>query len=364
MKTRARDTDAPAADSAGSLWATILAGGIGARFWPASTPARPKQLLPLAGPDPLVVDALRRAETLAPRDRLRILAPRRLVDPIAAATGLGPAAFVVEPEPRGTGPALVQAAWVIAQADPKAVMVSLHADHAVRPGSALRKTVLAAAEIAARDELLVVVAVPPSRPETGYGYICPGSPLDAPGKAAAFRVDRFVEKPGGAEAARLIAAGARWNAGIFVWPVATFLEEAAARSPEIAVALPALEKGDAAAFFERCASVSVDHAVLERSPRVGAVDATFEWDDVGSWEALARTRGADRNGNVRQGDVIASKASGNIAVAEQGRVALLGVDGLLVVRTEDTTLVMPRSESPALKSYLDALPELQDGSGG
>ncbi len=346
----------PAASSCdGSLWATILAGGIGSRFWPASTPARPKQLLPLAGPDPLVVDALRRAESLVPPSRLKMLAPESLVEPIRAATGLGAEAFLLEPEPRGTGPALAQAAWEIGQADPEAVMVSLHADHLVRPDSAFREVVLAGAEVARRERLLLSVAAPPDRAETGYGYIRPGRPLEAQGGHRAYRVDSFVEKPRQPEALHLVESGARWNTGIFIWPVRVFLEEAALCAPEIARAFPELERGDSAAFFAACAPISVDDAVLARSARVGAVDASFEWDDVGSWESLSRTRGADGAGNVCQGEVSASEASRNIAVAEQGRVVLLGVEDLLVVRTEDTTLVMPRRESPNLKRYLDDL---------
>lgn len=339
----------------GSLWATVLAGGIGSRFWPASTPDRPKQLLPLAGPDPIVVDALRRAESLAPRNRLKVLAPASLAGPIGAAADLGPDAFLVEPEPRGTAPALVRAAWEIARADPEAVMVSLHADHLVRPASAFRETVLAAAEVARRERILVTVAALPDRPETGYGYLRPADPLDAPGEHRAYRVGMFVEKPAEAEAVRLLESGARWNTGIFIWPASVFLEEAAAHAPEVARALPELERRGAEAFFAACAPVSVDDAVLARSERVGAVDASFEWDDMGSWESLSRTRAADRDGNVREGDVVASEASRNIAVAEQGQVVLLGVDDLLVVRTKDTTLVMPRRESPHLKRHLDKI---------
>ncbi len=353
----------PDAQAGERLWATILAGGAGSRFWPASTPARPKQLLPLAGPRPLVADALRRAESIASPDRVRVLAPPGLVASIGEATGLGADAFFVEPEARGTGPALVRAAWEIAQTDPAAVMVSLHADHLLRPESAFRDTVRAGAEIARREQLLVIVASPPDRPETGYGYVRPGPALPAPPGARGYRVDAFVEKPEADEAGRLVADGARWNAGIFIWPVRLFLSEAAARSPEMAGAMRQLDRGDVAAFFEQCRPVSVDEAVLERSPRVGAVDATFEWDDVGSWESLARTRTADPHGNVRQGDVVAADASGNIAVAETGRVVLLGVSGLLVVRAGDTTLVMPRRESPHLKQYLDALPDLRDPAG-
>lgn len=342
----------------------MLAGGVGSRFWPLSTARRPKQLLPLAGSRPLVVDALDRVEGLAPPEKVRVLAGRELVPPLQEVTGLGDESFWVEPRSKGTGPALAWAAWRIAQADPEAVQVSLHADAVIEPAEAFRDAIEAGIRLARRDRLLVVVAATPDRPETGFGYVAPGSPLDAPAPHRAWRVRSFVEKPDAATAARYVDQGYRWNTGIFIWPVRTFLEEATARAPELSPALALLQnaksgRGDAPAgqdraraFFQRAESVAVDVAVLERSPRVAALEATFRWDDLGSWESLARTRPADAMGNVSQGHVRLGESANNIAVADSGRVVLLGVDDLLVVRTDEVTLVMPRTKTPRLKQYL------------
>ena len=339
-----------------SVWVTILAGGAGHRFWPLSTPERPKQLLPLASSRPLIHDTIERVRGFIPTQRLRILAGEDLVAPLRAATGLGRESFLVETRARGTGPVLARAAWEIARDDPGAIMVSLHSDHMIEPARALRDVLGAAVQIAHRDRLLLTVAAAPDRPETGYGYIRPGEPLEAPGGHRAYRVGAFVEKPGTRTAARYIQEGYRWNTGIFVWTADVFLGEVERCAPEIARALPRLEEGDAGAFFEETARISVDEAVLERSSRVACIDAGFRWDDVGSWESLARNRPADGQGNVSEGDVHLSGSSGNIAVAGDGRLALLGVDDLLVVQTEHVTLVMPRSESPRLKEYLRGLP--------
>lgn len=338
------------------VWVTILAGGAGHRFWPLSTPERPKQLLPLASSRPLIFDTIERVRGFIPTERLRVLAGEDLVAPLRAATGLGPESFLVETRARGTGPVLARAAWEIARTDPGAIMVSLHSDHMIEPARALRDVLGAAVEIASRDRLLLTVTAPPDRPETGYGYIRPGDPLEAPEGHRAYRVGAFVEKPGPATAARYIQEGYRWNTGIFVWEADVFLSEVEACAPEIARALPLLEQGDTAAFFEETAKISVDEAVLERSGRVACIDAAFRWDDVGSWESLARNRPADEHGNVSEGDVHLSESAGNIAVSDSGHLALLGVDDLLVVRTEHVTLVMPRSESPRLKEYLEGLP--------
>ena len=339
------------------LWVTILAGGVGSRFWPISTPRRPKQLLPLASEDPLIVDTLRRARKLEAGDRLRVLTGRSMVEPIQRVTGLRDPHFLVEPQAKGTGPVLFWAAWELARLDPEAVIVSLHSDHVIRPPDAFVDVLLTGASIAAAESLLLTVAIPPDRPETGYGYIKPGAPLDAPEGHRAYRVDRFVEKPDADTAADYVSQGYRWNSGIFIWPARTFLEEATAHAPEIAKGIPALESGDVEGFFQTVDTTTVDEAVLERSGRVGSIDATFRWDDVGGWEALSRTRESDGAGNTLHGQVNVVESSGNIAFSERGRLVLLGVDDLVLVQTEEMTVVLPRKEAPNLKRYLAQLPE-------
>ncbi|MXW16551.1 MAG: mannose-1-phosphate guanylyltransferase [Gemmatimonadetes bacterium] len=348
-----------------SVWVTILAGGAGHRFWPLSTPERPKQLLPLASSQPLILDTIERVRGFVPGERLRVLAGEDLVEPIRGATGLGRESFMVETRARGTGPVLARAAWEIERADPGAIMVSLHSDHMIEPVEAFRDVLAAAVDIAHRDRLLLAVAAPPDRPETGYGYIRPGEALPAPAGHRAYRVGAFVEKPGPTRAARYVEEGCRWNTGIFVWAAGVFLQELERCAPEITCALPHLETGDTGAFFEATARISVDEAVLERSERVACIDASFRWDDVGSWESLARNRPVDERGNVIEGEVHLSGSADNIALAGSGRLALLGVRDLLVVQTEHVTLVMPRSESPRLKEYLQGLPPrlLQPASG-
>ena len=352
-----------------SVWVTVLAGGAGTRFWPLSTPQRPKQLLNLAGPQPLVADTVARVRGFVPAGNIRVLTGAHLAEPIQRATGLGDESFLIETRARGTGPALAWAAWEIASADTDAVMISLHSDHVVTPTSRFREVLAAAAEIARRDDLLVTVAVPPDRPETAYGYISPGEALSAPKGHTAYRVAAFVEKPGPDDAARYVAAGYRWNSGIFVWRAAVFLAELRTHAPGIARALPALERGDVTAFFNQTQAASVDEALLERSASVAAIDATFDWDDIGSWEAVARLSPPDADGNVRVGDAHVAGGEGNIAFADAGRVVLFGADDMLVVRTDDVTLVMPRSELVRLKQHLKDLPAraaraVDDGGGG
>jgi len=337
------------------VWVTILAGGVGSRFWPVSTPDRPKQLLPLASERPLIVDTVERARTLVPDDRIRILAGDHLAGPFQRVLpDLGSDSYWIEPRARGTCPVLAWAAWRLKRLDPEAVMVSLHADHLIRPVERLEETLNTAVEVARRDQLLLSVGVEPDRPETGYGYVAPGELLPSAGAVTAHRVKAFHEKPSIEVARRYIDEGYLWNTGIFIWSAALLLEEIKTHAPEVALHLEELETS-VESFFDAVPVSVVDRAVMERSGRIGTVTASFEWDDVGSWEALSRTRTGDARGNVLLGDAQAVEADGNIVFSESGGVVLFGTQELVVVRTGERTVVMPRDRAPDLKELLAQL---------
>ena len=334
------------------VWVVVLAGGVGSRFWPVSTPERPKQVLPLAGDRPLIADTIERARVLVPDERIRILAGEHLAERLRAAlTDFDEAGLWVEPRARGTGPVLAWAAWRLARMDPDAVMVSLHADHVIRPLAAFEETVQAAVEVARRDELLVCVGAVPDRVETGYGHVEPGEAVATSTRAKAYRVRAFHEKPDPDTARRYVNAGYLWNTGIFVWKASVLLEEIEAHAPEIRDHLPLLERSSQA-YFDAVPVSVIDKAVMERSARAATVGATFEWDDVGSWEALSRTRPLDAAGNVVVGQGRAVDARGNVIFSEAGSVILFGTEDLVVVRTGDLTLVLPRHRAADLKTLL------------
>jgi mannose-1-phosphate guanylyltransferase len=343
------------------LWVVILAGGIGSRFWPASTPSHPKQLLPLASDQPLIRDTVERILPLVPAERLRILTGGALAEPILRALPeLGPGNLLIEPRAAGTAPVLAWAAAEIERRDPDAVMISLHADHVISPPEGFRARLARAARLAAEHRRLLTLGARPDRPETGYGYVRVGAPLPGggPGSDSGYEVAAFVEKPDLATARLYLQEGGYlWNTGLFVWRVADLLEQIELHTPELADLVPLLREGGAEEFFRRAPTLSIDEGLLERSDRVAVLPADFHWDDIGSWDALYRTHARDEAGNVLLGDAHAVDATGCALDAEGGPIVAFGVDDLVIVRTGGVTFVAHRDRSSRLKELLARLPE-------
>ncbi len=337
-----------------SRWAVILAGGVGSRFWPLSTPRRPKQLLPLVSDAPLLADTVGRLAALIPAERTLIVTSSSLAASVRAMLGQLPAENVIaEPRAAGTAPALAWAAATISRRGaPEDVMICVHADWAIGDDAEFRATLARATEVAESQRSLVTVGVVPARPDPGFGYIEPGEVL-----ASARRVKRFAEKPNRETAARMVASGYLWNSGIFVWRAIDFLSEVRAHSPEVAPSLPLAESGDIDRFFSEVTPISVDEGVLERSARGLVIPGDFGWDDVGSWAALHRVRRRDELGNATFGDVHSVSASNNVVHAEGGSVVLYGVDDLVVVSRAGMTLVTTRERAAELKLLLEVLPK-------
>jgi mannose-1-phosphate guanylyltransferase len=337
-----------------SRWAVVLAGGVGSRFWPLSTPTRPKQFLALVDHRPLLVATLERLAPLVPASRTLVLTNASLREAVRAYAPAVPSENIIaEPRAVGTGGALAWAASEIARRDTEdAVMLSVHADWAVQDDAGFRAALSRAADLAELHSALVTVGVVPNRPDTGFGYILPGEPI----ADDANRVERFVEKPDRANAARMIGEGALWNSGIFAWRVGDFLAEVRALSPELAPALAAAG-GDANTFFARATPVTVDVGVLERSARVVVMPGSFGWDDVGTWASLARVRQQDERGNAASGPVVLVDADDNVVHAEGTDVVLYGVSDLVVVARHGLMLVTTKEHSADLKALVTQLPD-------
>ena len=305
---------------------------------------------------PLILQTVERILPLVPVDHIRVLTGAALAAPILdAVPQLGAEHLMLEPRARGTAPVLLWAAHALAASDPNSVMVSLHSDHVIEPDDAFRVALARAAELSVRHQRLFTIGATPTRPDTGYGYIKPGSALPEAGDAHI--VDRFVEKPDRAKAERYIADSYLWNTGIFIWPTRLLLDEIGRHTPELADLLPLLDRGDVAAFFERAPTLSIDEGVLERSSAVGVLRAAFRWDDVGAWDAVGRNRAADEHGNVAEGDAHFVNAQNCIAWADEGSIVAFGTNDLVIVRTRGITFVAPRERTPDLKRLLAELPD-------
>jgi mannose-1-phosphate guanylyltransferase len=328
----------------------VLAGGVGSRFWPLSTPERPKQLLPLVTEHPLLVDTLNRLTPIVPIERTLVLTNAGIRQQVANIAGLPDTNLIAEPRPAGTAAALAFAAQEIAfRESPNASMICVHADWAVTDEAKFLSSMVAAVAAAEKHSSLVTVGIVPSRPDPGFGYICPGGEVET----GVLRVERFVEKPDKLRAAKMVADGYFWNSGIFAWRVGDFLDEIRSHTPEVA---PALGSASIDEFFGRVKSISVDVGVLERSSRVLVIPGRFGWDDVGTWGALARVRARDGAGNYSYGRVFARDAHDNVVHADgHDTIVLDGVSGLVVVECEGVTLVTTIDRSADLKGLLETL---------
>jgi mannose-1-phosphate guanylyltransferase len=344
------------------LWAVILAGGIGSRFWPLSSSHRPKQVLALVSERPLIAESVARLEGLVPHERILVVTSHDIAPQIRAAIPMIPEANVlVEPRPLGTAAAVVWAAGEIRhRAGPDALFCCMHADLAVAFVDAFRHVVREAARVAATDDNLVAIGVHTTRAETAFGYLMPGMPLRADNPLSAggaCHVISFEEKPARPRAEALVREGALWNSGIFVWRTRVILAAMAQHCVELGESIATLDTRDQDTFVGAVKSVSIERGLFERcSGGLVVVPGDFGWDDVGTWAALRRARELDDTGNGASGRSHFTDASGNVVHAEGSPVVLYGVDGLLVVTLPGLTFVTTVERAADLKPLLDSLP--------
>jgi mannose-1-phosphate guanylyltransferase len=319
----------------------VLAGGRGERFWPWSRPERPKQLLPLARDGrSLLASTLGRVRRLVPPERCLVLTASDLVTAVKRECPAG-TRVLGEPAGRNTAPAIAAAAHLFRSASAEASFAVLPADHAIDDEAAFASDLEHGFAAAEQSAVLVTFGIPPTAPETSFGYIRRGARVGD----RLFRVASFTEKPSREKAEGFLASGDyTWNAGVFVWRARVFLDALEAGRPALAETLRPL--GTAGGAFEdvfarvlpACEAISVDYAVIERAPNVMMVEASFDWDDLGSWGAWARRQPHDSRGNVLFGEAVAVDCDRCIVVGEGGTAAALGLADMVVVHVDRATL--------------------------
>ncbi len=359
----------PGSASRPEPYVVIIAGGKGERFWPQSRAARPKHLLPVVGDTPLLAQTLARVKGIVPAKNTFVITSAVQAKELArACRGLIPAGNIVaEPAGRDTAAAVGLAAALVGARDPQGVFAILPADHVIHDTKAYQADLRAAIAAAGAAEVMVTIGIPPTEPATGFGYIQRGEEWGRVGEGKAartvFAVKRFVEKPKLEVAEAYLKSGDyMWNAGMFVWSVPVVEAAFAAHAPELDAGLKkirvALKKRQPLAavlkrVYPTLVKISVDYALLEKSSNVVTIPASFDWDDVGAWPAVAKHFSCDEGGNVARGDVVTEQCSGNIVFTEPGHlVTLLGVSDLVVVHTADATLVMPKGKAQEIKALL------------
>jgi mannose-1-phosphate guanylyltransferase len=340
-----------------------MAGGVGARFWPWSRAARPKQLLPLTGPRSMLVETVERLRSVIPDEQVLVVTSQALAEAVAAELPRLPRANVLaEPVGRNTAPCIGWATREVLARDPDGVCAVVAADHRISPVSAFRRDLRAALGVADRDRALVTFGIVPTHAATGYGYIEAGAALGA--AAAARRVARFVEKPPLADARRYLRSGRYfWNSGMFAWRADVIDAEIRRCLPDLAGGLDELDRSrrrgavagrTLARIYPRLAGVSIDYGVLEHTDRAVVVPSGFQWNDIGSWEAIGELWARDRHGNASRGPLVAVDARDNI-VASERMVAVLGMKDVVVVDSGDAVLVCPRQRCQDVRQVVDAL---------
>jgi mannose-1-phosphate guanylyltransferase len=349
------------------LHALIMAGGSGTRFWPESRVGRPKQLLNMVGTRTMLQATFDRLGDLVPAERTRVATTAALADAIAAQLPeLARASILAEPCKRDTAPCIGLAAGEVLHRDPQAILAVMPSDHVIAPPEKFREAIRqAAALVAERPGRIVTFGIRPTYPAETFGYIERAEPLA--GGPGMYRVARFHEKPAATVAQAYLAAGTfYWNSGIFVFSAQAILDALGENQPELAGHLATIAAARGRPDYQHVLDrqftairpISIDYAVMEHAPDIVVIEAPFAWDDLGSWQALARLRGTDAAGNTVAAKHLGIDTQGTIVRSTDDHlIVTVGLRDAIVVHTPDATLIARRSQEEAVRRVVALLAE-------
>lgn len=344
-----------------------MAGGRGERFWPQSRLKTPKHLLPIVGDEPMLTQTLERVQGVVPTKNIFIITNQDQVEGVLdVCPQLSPDQVIGEPVGRDTAAAVGLALTLIQHRNPEAVFAMLPADQVIKDHEGFVRILNAGFDAAKDNKVLVTIGIKPTFPATGYGYIHRGEPQLEYGGQTVYKVQRFVEKPALEKAKEYLESGDYyWNAGMFVWSVASIRDAFERFCPQLNQSLGVFAEGLKseqplekllAEHYPKFEKISIDYAIMEKAQNVVTIESCFDWDDVGSWLAIERHESQDTEGNVKRGQVVMKDCRNNIAVGSSGHVlALLGVDDLIVVQTPDATLICPKNKAEEIKEMVKAI---------
>lgn len=351
------------------VFAVIMAGGVGARFWPQSRESMPKQFLEVFGGRTLYQRTFDRISTLVAPENIYVVtntAQRTLA--VSQLPQLPEKNIIAEPFGRNTAPCISAAASAISSITEDAVMVVLPADHLISQEENFISQLKDAIRLADKQRSLVTIGIRPTHPETGFGYI--HYDKDKVEKEVSdhggYRVISFKEKPDHQTAVKFLESGNYlWNSGIFIWRVDVILEELRKNLTHFSDFWAQLRSAYAKSGFDkvleeyylRAESISVDYAVMEKSSNVLTIPSNFLWSDVGSWDEVYRLNDRDGDGNTFKGDVVSVRSKNSLVWAEEKAFGLVDVEDLIVVETKDSILICKRGKSQSVKELVDALKE-------
>lgn len=351
--------------SSNDVYAVIMAGGSGTRFWPLSRGVRPKQLVHIIGEGTMIQATVARLQPLIAPERVLVITTAALAEETRKQLPmLKPEHVIAEPVGRDTAACVALAALVIGKMSPGATMILLPADQVIKPADQFQKALAAGVEVA-RQGNLVTYGITPRFPATGYGYIKLAQRLGDVHGVTVNKVLGFVEKPNEATAKKYLSDGGyRWNSGIFTWKTDVVLDGLETHCGWLTDALkPVADAWGGPSFdtvlndvYQPLKKISIDYALMEKATNICVVTADFQWDDVGSWDALYDHLPKDADGVISQGDVLAQGCRDSLIVNQTKQiVAAIGVDNLSVVVTPDAILVVPKGRSQQVKNVVDAL---------
>lgn len=342
-----------------NLYAVILAGGVGSRFWPYSRVTAPKQILNVVGDESLLKSTISRLSPLVKPSDVVIVTSSAQSEVIKThlIKSSKEAGYIVEPVGRNTAPAIGIAAVELLKKDPDAIMAVLPSDHLIDNGKKFRES-LKSSTLLAREGHLVTFGIKPTNPETGYGYIKSSKKLfKKVGTVRSYKVDRFVEKPDLKKAESYLKQGGYlWNSGMFVWKASSILEEFKKHLPQIYKHLMTyLKDGDLDKAYKNIKPISIDYGILEKAKGVVVIEATFPWSDMGSWTSLEDVYKKDKNGNIISGRTVDLGSKNTFILGSDRVIGTIGLENMIVIDTPDATLVCPRDKAQDVRHIVDEL---------